>query len=92
MMATVTLTSIVAWLTLGFLLGILYFGTLRWNVRLLAQGRSMALALSLQLARFAMLTTVLGIVAVHGGGLALLLGTLGILTARAIAIHLMRSE
>jgi F1F0 ATPase subunit 2 len=92
MMATMTLTSLVVWPTLGFLLGTLYFHALRWNVRLFAHGRSRALALGLQLARFALLAAALGIVAVHGGGLALLLGALGIVTARAIAVRRMRSE
>ncbi len=42
-----------AWLALGLVVGALHFLSLRWTVRLFAEGHSVALAAATQLARFA---------------------------------------
>jgi F1F0 ATPase subunit 2 len=76
-----------AWLTAGTMVGTLYFLTLRWNVRMLADGRSPLLALTLQLARFASIAGVLAIVALHFGALPLLVVTAGILAARIVFVR-----
>ena len=56
-----------AWLTVGALIGASHFLTLRWNVRMLAIGRSLPLALAAQFVRFALLAGVLTIIASHFG-------------------------
>jgi F1F0 ATPase subunit 2 len=78
-----------AWLAAGAAVGALYFLTLHWNVRKFAAGRSpvLALALALQLARFAALAGVLAVVAVHFGALPLLVATAGILAARTVFLR-----
>jgi F1F0 ATPase subunit 2 len=78
---------VVAWLAAGAAVGALYFLTLRWNVRMFAAGRSPVLAVALQLARFAAIAGVLAVVAVHFGGLPLLVASAGILAARTVFLR-----
>ena len=51
--------SVGAWLTVGALIGSLYFLTLRWNVRMFTVGQSIPLALATPLVRFALIAGVL---------------------------------
>jgi F1F0 ATPase subunit 2 len=78
-----------AWLAAGAATGALYFLTLRWNVRMFAAARPpvLALALAVQLARFAAIAGVLAVVAVHFGALPLLVATAGILVARTVFLR-----
>ena len=55
--------SVGAWLTVGALIGSLYFLTLRWNVRRVTVGQSPPLALVTPLVRFALIAGVLAIIA-----------------------------
>jgi F1F0 ATPase subunit 2 len=71
-----------AWLSVGALIGALHFLTLRWNVLMLAGGRSLLPALATQLARLAIVAAALTIIAVHFGALPLVVATAGILIAR----------
>ena len=77
-----------AWLGGGALIGAFHFLTLRWNVRMLALGRAPLLAMALQLGRFALLASVLAVIASRFGALPLLLVTAGILAARTATVRL----
>jgi F1F0 ATPase subunit 2 len=72
-------------LVLGTLAGAWHFMSLRWNWPLFAEGRA-AVALALQLARFA-LTGALLLLLAHVGALALLAGMAGFLFARAVVLR-----
>lgn len=76
-------------LAAGLLIGAVHFGSLRWNADAYLAGSRIALAILLQLVRFALLGAVL-----YGlsrlGALPLLAGALGILLARAAVIRLTR--
>lgn len=76
-----------AWLMAGMLAGVAYFLTLRWNVRLLALGRSFVLALALQLARFAAVAGLLAVIAAHHGALPLVAAACGIVAARTVFVR-----
>jgi F1F0 ATPase subunit 2 len=76
-----------AWLTIGALIGASHFLALRWNVRMLAVGRSLTLALTAQLVRFALLASVLTIIASHFGAFPLLAAAAGILPARTAVLR-----
>ena len=79
--------SMGAWLTVGALIGSLYFLTLRWNVRMFTIGQSLPLlALVAQLVRFALIAGVLAIIA-HFGALPLLVATAGILATRTAVVR-----
>lgn len=84
---TTTFTSVILWLAGGLLSGSLYWLTLHWNVALLAAGRSVALAIFMQLLRLAVLGGALALVARDWGWLALLSSTGGLLLARAAVVH-----
>jgi F1F0 ATPase subunit 2 len=71
-----------AWVAVGALIGALHCLTLRWNVRLLAVGRSLLLALGTQLVRFAIVGGALAVIASQFGALSLIVATAGILVAR----------
>jgi len=75
-----------AWLAAGALLGAAYFGSLRWNIRLLAGGR-LLLPVGLQLVRFAGVAAPLALLARAFGALPLLLATVGLLMARTAVIR-----
>ena len=79
--------SVGAWLTVGALIGSLYFLTLRWNVRRFTIGQSLPLALVTPLVRFALIAGVLAIIASHFGALPLLVATAGILAARMAVVR-----
>ena len=79
--------SVGAWLTVGALIGSLYFLTLRWNVRMFTIGQSLPLALVTQLVRFALIAGVLAIIASHFGALPLLVATAGILATRTAVVR-----
>jgi F1F0 ATPase subunit 2 len=75
------------WLTAGALIGASHFLALRWNIRMLAIGRSLPLALATQLVRFALLAGVLTIIASHFGAFPLLAAAAGILAARTTVLR-----
>ena len=79
--------SVGAWLTVGALIGSLYFLTLRWNVRMLTLGQSIPLPLATPLVRFALIAGVLAIIASHFGALPLLAATAGILATRVAVVR-----
>jgi hypothetical protein len=84
---TSTLPSVFLWLAAGMLIGSPYWVTLRWSVGMLATGRSMALAIAMQLVRFAALAVALAFVAIHWGALALLVSAGGLMLARAAVLR-----
>ena len=76
------------WLAAGLALGAMYYLSLRWNVRMFTDGRSLFPALAIQLGRFAAVGIVLALI-VHGfGAFPLIVTTAGILLARSVIIHL----
>jgi len=75
------------WIVAGTIIGALHFLSLRWNLRMLAGGRSLMPAIAVQLGRFAAIAAVLAVVARSFGALPLLAATLGILLARTIVIR-----
>lgn len=77
-------TQLALGLAIGTLAGAWHFMSLRWNWPLFAAGKAMA-ALALQLARFA-LTSALLLMLAHAGAPALLAGMMGFLLARAVAV------
>jgi F1F0 ATPase subunit 2 len=79
--------SVGAWLTVGALIGSLYFLTLRWNVRMLTLGQSIPLSLATPLVRFALIAGVLAIIASHFGALPLLAATAGVLATRMAIVR-----
>jgi F1F0 ATPase subunit 2 len=76
------------WLAAGMAIGAMHFLGLRWNVRMLTDGRSPLPALALQLGRFAAIGIVLAVIAYAFGALPLLVATVGILLARSVIIRL----
>ncbi len=76
------------WLAAGALVGAFHFLTLRLNVRMLANGGSLFLALALQLGRFAVVAAALTAVAITFGALPLLVATAGILIMRTAVVRL----
>ena len=77
-----------AWLAAGALIGAFHFLTLRWNVQMFAAGRSLPLALTGQLVRFAFTAGLLAVIASGFGALPLLAATVGILAARTAVVQL----
>lgn len=71
--------------TVGVLLGLIHFGSLWWNLRLLASAGALR-ALAVQLLRFALLAVVLAGLAKLGAA-ALLAGALGLLLARGLLLR-----
>ena len=76
-----------AWLAVGLLVGTFHFRTLRWNIRMIAAGRSLALALATQLIRFALSVSVLAVIASRFGAFSLLAAAAGILAARTAVVR-----
>jgi F1F0 ATPase subunit 2 len=72
------------WLCGGAALGVAYFWTLRFNVKLFAFSRAPLLALGLQGGRFLLLAGLLAAIADRSGALPLLSATAGVLAARTI--------
>ena len=81
------LTLAAGWLAAGTLLGGFYFLTLRWNVRMLAAGRSLLPVMAIQFGRFAAITVVLSFIAIYFGALPLLSAGAGILAARTAMVR-----
>jgi len=77
-----------SWLTVGACIGAVHFFTLRWNVRMLANGQSIPVGLATQLVRFALIAGALAAIAVHFGAWPLLVATAGILAARTMVLRL----
>jgi len=77
--------SVLLGLAVGLLLGLAHFGSLWWNVGLLASGGALR-ALGLQLLRFTLLAGVLFGLAKLGAA-ALLGGGLGLLIARGLLLR-----
>jgi F1F0 ATPase subunit 2 len=76
------------WLAAGAAIGAIHFTSLRWNVRMLAAGRSPLPAVAVQLARFAAFGVALAAIASYSGALPLLAATAGILAARTLIIRM----
>ena len=72
------------WLSAGMVFGACHFLTLRWNVGMLAAGRSLLPVMAVQLGRFAAIGIALAVIVIHFGALALLAATAGILAARTV--------
>ena len=75
------------WLAAGTVIGAAHFLSLRWNLRMLAAGRSVLPAAAVQLARFAALGIALAVIVRTFGALPLLAATLGILAARTVIVR-----
>jgi F1F0 ATPase subunit 2 len=82
--------GVVLGLAVGAILGLIHFGSLRWNTRLYLAGGSIALAFALQLARFAILAGAFILLA-RLGALPLLSGALGLLAARSYVVRRVES-
>lgn len=82
-----SVVSIGAWLILGALVGAFHFLTLRWNVRMLAGGQALPLALAVQFGRFTLVAGALAAIAGHFGALPLLVAAAGVLAARTAVIR-----
>jgi F1F0 ATPase subunit 2 len=75
----------------GLLAGAFHYLTLWWNVRLFTAGGSALKAVAIQLARLALIATVL-IVVTRFGALPLLAAMLGLLASRAVALRRVGAE
>jgi F1F0 ATPase subunit 2 len=75
------------WLTIGAAIGALHFLTLRWNARMFYVSRSLVLAFATQLARFALIAGMLGVIARHFGAIPLLIAAAGVLAARTMILR-----
>lgn len=75
------------WLAAGTIIGAVYFLSLRWNVRMLAAGRSLLPVMALQLGRFVAMAVVLALITRTFGGLPSLAAALGILAARTVTVR-----
>ncbi len=83
--------ALVLWFAAGCGLGLLYFGVLWWNVRLLTSGTKPVMAVLLGLARFAGLGFAL-FLASHSGVLPLLSMGCGVLAGRGVVVRRLRPE
>jgi F1F0 ATPase subunit 2 len=82
------LFSASAWLLAGALIGAFHFLTLRWDVRMLADGQSLLLPLGIQLVRFGLITIVLIAITRSFGALPLLVATAGVVITRMAIVRL----
>jgi len=78
------LTLAAGCLAAGAIAGGFFFLTLRWNVGMLAAGRSLLPVMAVQFGRLAVIGVVLAVIAIYFGALPLLAATAGILAARAV--------
>jgi hypothetical protein len=76
-----------AWLSSGALIGMFYFLTLRWSVKMFTINKRLLPATALQLGRLALLAGLLAIIVNVFGALPLLLTTVGVLGARVAAVQ-----
>lgn len=81
--------SVIAHLTVGILLGLLYFRSLWWNVRLFTSGGHVTTTIVLFLGRFAVLGGLLALASLEGA-LPLLSMVFGLLIARAMVVRRIR--
>ncbi len=81
------LTLAAGWLAAGTVFGGFYFLSLRWNVGMLAAGRSLLPVMAIQIGRFAAIGIVLAVVAIYFGALPLLAASAGILAARTAVLR-----
>ena len=86
-LTTQSLALAAGWLAAGVVIGGIHFLTLRWNVRMLAAGRSLLPAMAVQFGRFAAIGIVLAVIAGYFGALPLLAATAGILAARTLIVR-----
>ncbi len=84
---TLAIAGAGAWLAIGLLIGMIYFLTLQWNVRLMTAGSSFLISWALQLVRLAVIAVALGLIASHFGALALLASGAGIQAARVPVVR-----
>lgn len=75
-----------AWLCAGMLLGSIHFITLRTNVRMLSDGRTL-LPLGFQFLRFALLAVALTVITRWFGAMPLLAAVMGLLMARTAVVR-----
>lgn len=73
-------------LGVGLAAGFAYFATLWWNTRLYLAGGRVALAVVLQMGRFAILLVAMAVLAALGA-LPLLMGAVGLLGARTLIVR-----
>lgn len=73
-------------LVFGLVVGGIYFAGMWWSAILFATGGRTRLVLALVAGRFALILAALGLVAIDGGALPLLVTGAGILIARTIAV------
>jgi len=76
-----------AWLSSGVLIGVFYFLTLRWSVKMLIANERLVLAMLLPPGRLALLASLLAVIVSRFGALALLLTTAGIFVSRLAAMQ-----
>ena len=79
--------ALIFWLTFGLGVGAMHYLSLSWNARLFARGGAFFLALGVQIARFALIASVLAIIAIQVGATALLLTGAGVIAARAVFVR-----
>lgn len=82
-----SMLRLVGWLTAGGSIGTIYFLTLRWNVTLYVSGKSVPLAITVQLARLGVMVISLAIIAHQFGALPLLTAAAGVLAARTAILR-----
>lgn len=71
---------------IGFLAGLIHYAGLRWNMRFYIAAAHPAWAVGLQLARLAVTSGLLILIALHGA-LALLLAAAGLVLARLVVVR-----
>jgi F1F0 ATPase subunit 2 len=81
-----TLLAVVSSFLAGLIVGAVHYGGLWWNVRLFAAGGSVLKALAVQVVRLALIAAAL-IALVSFGAMPLLVATLGVISARIVAVR-----
>jgi F1F0 ATPase subunit 2 len=85
--ALITLARPLGWLAAGVFIGWLYFLSLWWNVRRIADAESPRVASAIQLVRFGLVGGAFAMVAALFGAMPLMAMTAGLMVARAFIIH-----
>jgi F1F0 ATPase subunit 2 len=85
-MSITQILSLVGCLVFGLIIGGVYFTVMWWSAELFASGGRVPLAITLVAGRFALIVTVLALIATQGGALPLLITALGVVIARLIAV------
>lgn len=81
----------IGYLMIGLIVGGVYFTAMWWSAELFASGGRVPLAITLVTGRFALIVTVLGLIATRGGALPLLITALGVVVARFVAVRRIRA-